>query len=620
MSYRSRDNIRNIAIIAHVDHGKTTLVDGLLKQSNVFRAHELEGVGTLILDSNELEREKGITILAKNTAITYHDTKINVIDTPGHADFSGEVERVLTMADGCLLLVDAVDGPMPQTRFVLRKAFAMGLSPIVVINKVDRPTARPDWVLAATQDLFLELATDAEQLDFPVLYTIAREGRAGPSPDAIGPDLQPLFEAIVEYVPAPVVDLDAPFQMLVTNLGYDNYVGRLAIGRIVNGSIRPGDAVACLRPGGVIARGRVALVYAFQGLHRAEVQRVDAGDIVAITGLPDVAISDTLAGGDRPEALPPIAVEEPTVKMTFGVNTSPLAGREGRYVSSRQLRERLLRELQTNVGLRVEDTDNADVFTVAGRGELHLAILIETMRREGFEFQVSRPEVITREVDGRIMEPVEHLIVDTQEAYIGFVTEALSGRLAQMINMHKSSGIAGTSTEVRLEFTIPTRGLIGFRNAFLTGTRGNGVLSSLLLGFEPWHGPLATGRNGALVASEAGTAVTYGLLNAQERGITFIPPGSPVYEGMIVGLQQREGDMLINPCKNKQKTNIRSAGAEIDERLTPATILSLEQSLDFLEADELLEVTPQSLRLRKRLLNHDERARARKSSALAASN
>jgi GTP-binding protein len=617
MSHRSRDDIRNIAIIAHVDHGKTTLVDGLLKQSNVFRAHELEGVGTLILDSNELEREKGITILAKNTAIVYRGVKINVIDTPGHADFSGEVERVLTMADGCLLLVDAVDGPMPQTRFVLRKAFQIGLSPIVVINKVDRPMARPEWVLQATQDLFLELATEPEQLEFPVLYTIAREGRAGLSPEAIGPDLQPLFEAILDHVPAPVVDPDAPFQLLVTNLGYDNYVGRLAIGRIAGGAVAPADAVACLSRHGGVTRGRIAGVFTYKGLGRIEVDRVAAGDIAALTGLPDVAIGDTVAGGERPEALPSISIEEPTVKMTFGVNTSPLAGREGRYLTSRQIRERLLRELQTNVGLRVEDTDNADVFTVSGRGELHLAILIETMRREGYEFQVSRPEVITRQVDGKIMEPVEHLIVDTQEAYIGFVTEALSGRLAQMVNLHKASGAAGTSSDVRLEFTVPTRGLIGFRNAFLTGTRGNGTLASILLGYEPWYGPLSSGRNGALVASEAGNAVTYGLANAQERGTTYIEPGTPVYEGMIVGLNQREGDLLINVCKNKQKTNVRASTAEISVRLTPATILSLEQSLDFLAADELLEVTPQSLRLRKRLLSQDARARARKAAAVA---
>ncbi len=618
MSYTSRDDIRNIAIIAHVDHGKTTLVDGLLKQSNVFRAHELEGVGTLIMDSNELEREKGITILAKNTAINYSGVKINVIDTPGHADFSGEVERVLTMADGCLLLVDAVDGPMPQTRFVLRKAFQMGLSPIVVINKLDRPTARPEWVLSATQDLFLELATDADQLEFPVVYTIAREGRAGLTPGEIGPNFLPLFEAILTHVPAPAIDRDAPFQMLVTNLGYDNYVGRLAMGRIVAGAIVPGQSLACLNQKGKLLRGKVANVYTYQGLGRIEAQRVEAGDIVALTGLPEVSIGDTLAGGDRPEALPSIAIEEPTVKMTFGVNTSPLSGREGRFLTSRQIRDRLTRELQTNVGLRVEETDSAEVFTVAGRGELHLAILIETMRREGYEFQVSRPEVITRLVDGKIMEPMEHLIIDTQEEYIGFVTETLAGRLAQMINMHKSTGASGLAKDVRLEFTIPTRGLIGFRNEFLTGTRGNGMLSSLLLGYEPWAGPMAMGRNGALVASEPGNAVTFGLANAQERGSTFIEPGVAVYEGMIVGLNQREGDLLINVCKNKQKTNIRAASADIAVRLTPATLLSLEKSLDFLAADELLEVTPQNLRLRKRLLGQDERARARKASALSA--
>lgn len=614
MTYRARTDIRNVAIIAHVDHGKTTLVDGLLKQANVFRAHDLESIGTLIMDSNELEREKGITILAKNTAIMYGDVTINLIDTPGHADFGGEVERVLNMADGCLLLVDAVDGPMPQTRFVLKKAFEIGLRPIVVINKVDRPSARPEWVLAATSDLFLDLATRDEQLDFPVVYTIAREGKATLDLAIPGTDLKPLFETILHHVPPPAVDTDGPFQMLVTTLGYDTYQGRLAIGRIARGTVATSENVVWIDREGVSHRGRINHVYTYRGLSRVEVQQVEAGDIVALTGMAEVGIGDTIADSRNPEALPVIAVDEPTVKMTFGVNTSPFAGREGKFVTSRQIRERLFRELETNVSLRVEETDSADVYMVCGRGELHLAILIETMRREGFEFQVSRPEVITKMADGKRMEPVEHLVIDTQDTYVGFVTESLGRRMAQMVNMSSTDNGGG----VRIEYTIPTRGLIGFRNAFMTATRGNGTLSSLLIGYEPWFGPLNSSRNGALLASEDDTAVTYGLANAQERGSTFIGPGTPVYEGMIVGLHQREGDLAVNVCKNKQKTNIRSATSDISVRLTPFTLLSLEQSMDFLNDDELLEVTPQTLRLRKRILNAADRSRARKQSSVAA--
>jgi GTP-binding protein len=600
----TRADLRNIAIIAHVDHGKTTLVDGLLKQSKVFREHQQ--VGELILDSNELERERGITILAKNTAVTYKGVKINIIDTPGHADFGGEVERVLNMADGCLLLVDAVEGPMPQTRFVLQKAFALGLKPIVVVNKIDRRDARPEQVLSWTQDLFLELATRDEHLDFPVLYAIAREGIARLHPDDSNTDLVPLFETILSHVPAPVVQLDAPFQLLVTALDYDDYKGKYAIGRITRGAVRPGMAVARITRDGAQTRARVGLVFTYQGLGRLEVDEATAGDIVALTGIPDANISETIADAAAPEPLPGIAIEEPTLKMTFGVNTSPFAGREGRFSTSRQLRARLYRELETNVSLRVADGASADEFVVSGRGELHLAILIETMRREGYELQVSRPEVITRDVQGKVLEPVERLIIDTREAYIGPIGENLAVRKARMANMHHDG-----HGNVRLEYDIPTRGLIGFRNAFLTLTQGNGAANSLLLGYEPWCGPIGTARMGALVASEAGVAVTYGLNNAQERGQTFIEPGTPVYEGMIVGLHQRPADLVVNVCKEKKQTNVRSSTADIAVRLTPAVKLSLEQSLDFINADELVEVTPSAIRLRKRLLSQHERARAR---------
>jgi GTP-binding protein len=585
-------------------------VDALLKQSAALR--RAESAGILIMDSGDLEREKGITILAKNTAVRYGAVTINIIDTPGHADFGGEVERVLNMADGALLLVDAVEGPMPQTRFVLKKAFEMGLRPIVVINKVDRPMARVAEVLSRTQDLFLELATEEEQLDFPVLYAVARDGIASTDPAVQGTSLQPLFDAIVRHVPAPAVDPDGPFQMLVTTLGYDNYQGRLVIGRIARGHVAPGDAVVHIDRGGTERRARVAGVYVTRGLERVAVDQASAGDIVALTGLAEAGIGDTVASPEAPAALPPIAVEEPTVKMTFGVNTSPFAGREGQFVTSRQLRERLMRELETNVALRVHETASADTFLVAGRGELHLAILIETMRREGYEFQVSRPEVITREVNGRLTEPVEHLVIDTAEEYVGFVTESLGRRLAEMVNLHNDG--AG---RVRLEYTIPTRGLIGFRNLFLTATRGNGIMASLFLGYEPWYGPMTATRNGVLIATERGPALTYGLINAQERGTTFIEPGTEVYEGMIVGLHVRENDLAVNVCKAKQKTNIRSSTQEIAVRLTPATILSLEQALDFIGDDELVEVTPRSLRLRKRLLSANDRARARKQASLA---
>ncbi len=587
-------------------------MDGLLKQSHIFRDNQQ--VGSLIMDSNELERERGITILAKNTAINYKGIKINIIDTPGHADFGGEVERVLNMADGCLLLVDAVEGPMPQTRFVLQKAFEIGLRPIVVINKIDRRDARPEQVLGWTQDLFLELATRAEQLDFPVIYTIARQGIAKTHLEDDNQDLGPLFEAIVNSIPAPVVDSEAPLQLLVTTLDYDDYKGKYVIGRITRGKIRPGLNIVRIDRDGNLTRHKIPQVFTYQGLGRLEVEEASAGDIVAITGIADANIGETIADADQPEALPTIAIEEPTLKMTFGVSSSPFAGREGKYCTSRQIRARLYRELETNVSLRVEDGVSADEFVVSGRGELHLAVLIETMRREGYEFQVSRPEVITKDQDGRVTEPVEHLILDTRETFIGPLSENLSKRLAKITNMvHDGNG------NVRLEYDIPTRGLIGFRNAFLTLTQGNGAMGSLLIGYQPWMGTIGSTRMGVLIASELGVAVTYGLNNAQERGDTFIEPGTPVYEGMIVGLNKRPDDMVVNVCKEKKQTNVRSSTSDIAVRLTPAVILSLEQSLDFINADELVEVTPQNIRLRKRYLTHHERSRMREGQSVAAS-
>jgi GTP-binding protein len=599
-----RTDIRNVAIIAHVDHGKTTLVDGLLKQSHVFR--ENQQVGELIMDSNDQERERGITILAKNTAIIYRGVKINIIDTPGHADFGGEVERVLNMADGCILLIDAVEGPMPQTRFVLQKALELNLQPIVVINKIDRRDARIDQVVEWTQDLFLELATSEAHLNFPTLYAIGRDGVAMYHPDDEPRDLEPLFETIINTVPAPVVDIDAPLQLLVAALDYDDYKGKYAIGRVVRGRVTPNTFVARINRDGVISRHKINLVLTYKGLQRIEVAEAQAGDIVALTGIPDANIGETIADVDAPEALPIIAITEPTLKMTFSVNTSPFAGREGKFPTSRQLRARLYRELETNVSLRVQDGNTPDEFIVSGRGELHLSVLIEDMRREGYEFQVSRPEVITHEEDGKLVEPIEQLVIDTRDTYIGVLTEVLASRKAQLTNMTNDG--AGN---VRLEYRIPTRGLIGFRNMFLTLTKGNGAMSSLLIGYEPWLGKIGTTRMGALIASETGVAMTYGLNNAQQRGDTFIEPGTAVYEGMIVGLNTRPADMVVNVCKEKQKSNMRASTAEISVRLTPPILMSLEQSLDFINNDELVEVTPQNIRLRKRYLTQHERARAR---------
>ncbi|HEY0580915.1 MAG TPA: translational GTPase TypA [Chloroflexota bacterium] len=615
----ARSDIRNVAVIAHVDHGKTSLVDQMLRQAGLARTRLGEPEFTLdSMTGNPLEREKGITILSKLTGVPYRDhrteqdIRLNIIDTPGHADFGGEVERVLGMADGALLIVDAAEGPMPQTRFVLQKAFELGLRPIVVINKIDRKDARSEWVLNATSDLFLDLATDSAQLEFPVLYAIAREGKAGVAPDRLADDLQPLFDTILDHVPPPEGDADGPLQLQVTTLDYDTHQGRFAIGRIRRGSVRPGDSVLRLsREGQQTGPFKIPAVFTYEGLARVPIEQATVGDLVALTGIADVAISDTLTDPSTPEALPAQAIEEPTVRMTFGVNTSPFAGREAKLSStSRQLRARLLRELETNVSLRVDETDSADEFLVSGRGELHLAILIETLRREGYEFAVSRPEVITREVDGRTYEPIEHLVVDTIEEHVGGVAELLGKRLGKMEHMaHDGHG------GLRVEFRVPTRGLIGLRSLLLTATRGHSVMSSRLLGYEPWLGPIGVTRNGVLVASEGGTATGYAIGNIQERAQTFVEPQAQVYEGMLVGLNSRPEDMAVNITREKKQTNIRSSTSDIAVKLTPAIKLSLEQALDFIETDELVEVTPVAYRLRKRLLSQSERAKDKKRSA-----
>ena len=599
MSYRS--DIRNVAIIAHVDHGKTTLVDAMLKQSKVFRNNQM--VGELIMDQNALEREKGITIMAKNTAVVYRDVKINIIDTPGHADFSGEVERVLTMADGCLLLVDSIEGPMPQTRFVLRLALNLGLKPIVVINKVDRRNSRIAEVLRLTEDLFLESAISADQLDYPVLYSSAREGTVVTELGMKGRDITPLLECILGRVTPPRVE-SGPFQMLVSSLAYDSHKGKIAIGRIWRGKVAPHQPVVSMHVDGSVTHHEIVEVFTYLGLEHLKVEEAEAGDIVAVTGVDKVNIGDTISSLEQTEALPRIQIGEPTVEMTFGVNTSPLGGREGHLSTTRQLWARLCRELETNLSLRAQGTDSPDTFLVRGRGELHLAILIETMRREGYEFEVSKPEAITKIVDGNLVEPVEILTIDTKDEYIGILTEMLSKRQAQLMDMRND-----VHDHVRLVFRVPTKGLIGFRNAFSTATRGDSIMNTAFLGYEPYHGDMVSTRNGALVASEQGIAVTYGLHNAQGRGCTFIEPGKLVYEGMVIGLNSRPRDIAINVCKEKKKTNVRSSTSDIAIRLTPPVKLSLEQAVDFINDDELIEVTPESIRLRKRLLTPAQRSK-----------
>ena len=602
MANQTNGSIRNLAIIAHVDHGKTTLVDALLKQGQVFRANQQ--VGELIMDTNPLERERGITILAKNTAVTYRGMKINIIDTPGHADFSGEVERIMNMADGCLLLVDAVDGPMPQTYYVLKQALQQNVTPVVVINKIDRPEARVPEVIEMVQDLFLELAMTSEQLDYPVILTSAKLGYAVENLQSPRVDMQPLFETILKVVPAPSGHPDAPLQILVAALDYDNHLGQIAIGRVFRGTVRTKDPVALIRVGREPQPYTLEKIFVFLGLERLEVEEAPAGEIVAVSGLENVSIGDTIGALDEPEALPTITVDEPTVKMTFGVNTSPFMGREGIHCTSRVLHERLTRELRTNVSLRVEPTDSADKFQVSGRGELQLAILVETLRREQFEFQVSRPEPVTKYVDGRLHEPYEHLVINTAEEYVGLLTESLSGRLAELADM-----VYDGSGSVRLEYDIPTRGLIGFGSFFLRTTRGNGTKDSIFTSYRPMEGEVKHSVSGVLVASENGIAVTYGLINAQSRGETFIEPGTAVYEGMIIGMHRREEDIAINVCKEKKLTNMRSSNADIAKRLSPQAKMSLEEALDFISTDELLEATPKSYRMRKKELSATVRQR-----------
>lgn len=599
-----RENIRNIAIIAHVDHGKTTLVDAMLRQARVFR--ENQQVRERVMDSNDLERERGITILAKNTAVRWGETKINIVDTPGHADFGGEVERVLNMVDGVLLLVDAVDGPMPQTRFVLRKALDLGHRAVVVINKMDRPQARPEYVVNATFDLFVDLGATDEQADFEVIYTSALAGRASTDPLDPGTDLTPLFEAILR-LPAPTVKPDAPLQLLVTSLDYDDYKGRIAIGRVSSGTIRRAQEVAILMPGKEPRRGKIAELFVFENLGRTAVETAEAGEIVAITGLSDVGIGETVADRERPVALPPISVEAPTVRMAFMVNTSPFAGREGTYVTSRMLRERLFRELERNVALRVEETNSPDTFLVSGRGELHLAILIETMRREGYELAVGKPEVITQELDGQLFEPVEEVQIEVAEEHVGTVVEMLGKRRGRMIDMRV--GEDGTNF---LTYLVPTRGLLGFRGQFLTATRGTGIMHTLFHGYEPWLGEIETRDTGSLVAYDSGISTAYALDNAQLRGQLFIGPGVEVYEGMIVGRHSRPGDLALNVCKKKHLTNMRNSIAEEAIILSPPVVLSLDDAIEYIADDELLEVTPKSLRLRKKELNTEKRVKQAK--------
>ena len=602
--------IRNIAIIAHVDHGKTTLVDCLLKQSGTFAAHER--LGERIMDSNDIERERGITILAKNCAIEYGGTRINIVDTPGHADFGGEVERVLSMVDGVLLLVDAVEGPMPQTRFVTRKALAQGLKAIVVVNKIDRPGSRPGWVVDQTFDLFDKLGASDAQLDFPVIYASALQGWASTDYTERRPDMSALFEAILTHVAAPAAHADRPLQLQISTLDYNSYVGRIGIGRIRCGVLRPGQNVA-LRYGNE-DRGvaRIGQVLTFEGLERQPVAEAAAGDIVAVTGIEEVNIGLTLCDVEHPWGLPPISVDEPTLAMNFQVNTSPFAGREGKFVTSRQLRERLYRELQSNVALRVEDTDEPDVLRVSGRGELHLTILIENMRREGYELAVSRPQVLARIVDGEVHEPYEALTADVEDSHQGAVMAALGERRAELIHMsHEAAG------RVRLEYRVPARGLIGFQGEFLTLTRGTGLMSHIFDGFAKVMGEIPERHNGVLVSNENGEAVAYALFNLQERGRLFVGPGEKLYEGMIIGIHNRDNDLVVNPIRTKKLTNIRAAGKDDAILLTPPIQLTLEYAVEFIADDELVEVTPTSIRIRKRFLKEQERKRAARSDAAA---
>jgi len=601
---RNHPNIRNIAIIAHVDHGKTTLVDGMLKQTNVFRTNQQ--VQERVLDSNDLERERGITILAKNTGVDYKGTTINIVDTPGHADFGGEVERVMNMVDGVLLLVDAVEGPMPQTRFVLRQALSKGLKAIVVVNKVDRPAARPDYAVNATFDLFIDLGADDDQSDFPVVYAKALDGKAGYAPDALADDLTPLFETILEHIPGPDVHPEEPTQMLVSTLEYSNYVGKVAVGRLQRGTIRSGQQIVHIAADGTQKTAKVNQVYLFRDLQRKEVDSVDAGNIVAVAGIEGVGIGDTLADPSDPQPLPPIAVEEPTVRMTFGVNDSPFAGREGQYLTSRQLRARLASELERNVSLRVQDTELASEFLVSGRGELHLAILIETMRREGYEFSVSSPEVIyRRDENDKLLEPMEHVYLEVHNDYLGPVAEMLGRRRARLINIRY-----GDDGTVYSEYIAPTRGLLGFRQPFLTSTRGTGIFHTLFHGYEPYSGDIESLEQGKLVSLESGPVTSHALVKLQQRGAFIVQVGDDVYAGQVVGRHIRPEELVVNVCQAKQLTNFREKPSAVSDMLVPPRILSLDDAIQYIDKNDLLEVTPASLRIRRRILNHDIRARA----------
>ena len=600
--------IRNIAIIAHVDHGKTTLVDCLLRQSGTFAAHEK--VAERVMDSNDIERERGITILAKNCAIEYGGTRINIVDTPGHADFGGEVERVLSMVDSVLLVVDAVEGPMPQTRFVTRKALALGHNAIVVVNKIDRPGARPDWVIDQTFELFDKLGATDQQLDFPVIYASALEGWASTDHTRREPDMRALYEAILHHVPAPKSDVDAPLQFQISTLDYNSYVGRIGIGRIRKGKVKAGQQIQLWNGSEDHGVAKVQQVLTFKGLSRESVDEAYAGDIVAVTGIEDVHIGYTICDVEHPDALPPIAVDEPTLVMSFQVNTSPLAGKEGKYVTSRQIRERLMRELESNVALRVEETDNADVFRVSGRGELHLTILIENMRREGYELAVGKPRVLTKTIDGVVHEPFEALTVDIDEAHQGAVMESLGRRKAELKDMANDG-----RGRVRIEYRVSARGLIGFQSEFMNATRGTGLQSHIFDGYAPLAGDIPDRHNGVLISSEAGNAVAYSLFSLQERGRMFVSHGEAVYEGMIIGIHSRDNDLVVNPIKTKQLTNIRAAGKDEAILLTPPIQLTLEYAVEFIGDDELAEITPKSIRLRKRFLKEHERKRESRAAA-----
>ncbi len=605
MSQYTQEQIRNVAIIAHVDHGKTTLVDGLLRQGNVFRANQ--DFAERVMDSNDLERERGITIVSKNTAVSYKDMKINIVDTPGHADFGGEVERVMAMVDGVLLLVDAVDGPMPQTRFVTSKALAMGHKVIVVINKIDRADARPDWVVDQTFDLFVELGANEEQLDFAIVFAAARQGIATLELATPGTDLKPLFDTIISHIPAPVGDPKAPLQILVSSIGYDEYRGRFGIGRIHAGTVHPNDNVAVINRDGDIRAAKIVSTFVYEGLKKTEQDEIKAGEICIVSGLSDVTIGETIASREDPRAVMTVRVDEPTLQMAFGVNTSPLGGREGQFSTSRKLRERLYKELETNVSLRVKETDSPDTFLISGRGELHLAILIETMRREGYEMQVAQPQVIFHHDDkGHKLEPFERVEIEVAEEYQGVVVETMGQRKGEMVNMRLANG------SVYFTYIVPTRGLLGFRNEFLTATRGTGIINTLFDSYKPFAGDIGKTSNGSLIATEAGTANPFGLSNAEERGTLFIGPGTEVYEGMIVGKHQRDSDLEINVCKVKQLSNMRSSNSDIGVRLTPYTEMSLDRAIEYVGPDEFVEVTPKNIRMRKRILDQSMRKRSEK--------